>query len=244
MDVVQRAGVPGMRRGAAILAATAALAACSASAPDDDVRVEVAGVSLCVPGEHRVADVGWVRSDDKAVRDGGLAVANCAGNRHSADPGRCLFPVTVGAVAVDAAARAPADRFGDPRLQGSLIHQVAVSPAAEHTLVDDGRVLAVRDPRIWRDTYLWARDGASFPADAVLAADDRLLASCGTASVRDATAPDATREVLRCRREFVAGRLTLTYSFDSPDGYAHRSAIEALDAAVVTGIDRLRCPAG
>ena len=232
-----------MRRIAAMLAATASLAGCSAGAAPEDVRAEVAGVTFCVPGAHRVADVGWVPTDGKAVRDGGLAVANCPGGRLAADPDRCLFPIDVGTVAVDDAVHAPADRFGDPRLHGSVIHRVAVSPGAERTPVDGARMLAIRDPRIWRDTYLWTRESAPFPTDATLAADDRLLAACGTAHVRDRDAPDGLREIVRCRRAFVSGPLALSYSFDTTDGVVAKHAVEALDTAVATGIERLRCPA-
>lgn len=208
--------------------------------------VELVGQRFCIPKEHVVPDVPWVKPDGKSVREGkGAAISNCLPERMADNAlikSKCLFASEIDGLVVDEDAGYRGVRPGDYDFGESVIGRVKMADDTTRTITDDRRLLAEENPKRWRGRHVWHRKSGLFsPGDLPTLRMDELLVSCHDSRTRIGAPVSKFRPVVACRREFTSNGIFISYSFESAGKVPSFDVVSRLDAEVVSGLSKLRC---
>lgn len=217
------------------------LSACSAA----QNPVEVAGHRFCVPKDHIIPKVAWVKPDGRAVRDsGGVAISNCLLAQtvdHAFTKSACLFQPALQSVAID-----DDDgfriRINESAFRSSLLGRVAQGRDTLRTTADQGRLLVTENQRIWSDWFVWHRkDGQLTNAKQPISDDYELVMTCQKSKSRIGAPGGEFRNFFGCERDFVAKGLFISYSFESENRVPSFDDVKKLDASIMDTVSQMEC---
>jgi hypothetical protein len=224
----------------------AALAGCLLSAcAVAQNPVEVAGHRFCVPKDHALPKVAWIKPDGRAVRDSdGIAISNClvvqtAGR--ALIKSACLFQPELGSVAIDDDDGFKV-RVNDPGFRDSLLGRIALGRDTSRTVADRGRLLVTENQRVWSEWFVWHRKDAQ-PVDASqpVSDDDELVMTCQKSKSRIGASGGEFREFFECKRSFVSAGLSISYSFESESKVPSLDDVIKMDRSIIDGVGKMKC---
>lgn len=208
--------------------------------------VELDGQRFCIPKEHMVPEVPWVKPDGKSVRESkGIAIKNCMTERladNSLIKSKCLFSTKIDGLVIDEDDGYRDTKPGDIDFGESVVGRVVMASDTMRTISDDRRLLVMENPRIWRSLYVWYRkDGRFSPDDLPRSETDELLVSCNNSRTKVGAAGGQMRPAVECDRKLISNGLAISYSFESASKVPSFDVVSRFDAEVVRGFSKFRC---
>lgn len=217
------------------------LSACSVA----KIPVEVAGHRFCVPKDHVLPKVAWIKPDGRIVRDsGGITISNClivqtAG--HEFIKSACLFQTELGSVAIndDDGFRV---RIKDSGFRDSLLGRIVLGRDTSRTVTDHGRLLVTENQRIWSEWFVWHRkDARSVDANQPVSDEDELVMVCQKSKSRIGAPGGGFRNSFECKRNFVLTGLSVSYSFEPESKVPPLDDVIRMDRSIIDGIGKMKC---